>query len=921
MRPVELTVSAFGPYAGEMTLAMDTLGESGLYLITGDTGAGKTTIFDAIAYALYGEPSGNTREANMLRSKYADPATPTFVKLRFLYHGKEYEIRRNPDYERPRLHGTGTTTEKASATLVMPDGTVIAKRVDVDSAVERIMGINREQYRQIAMIAQGDFLRLLLADTRERQGIFRDIFNTRIYQLFGDELKKQASDLKSNRKNLFDSLIKEESRIQSAEESAYREEITLVLEQKKTFEEALDLLSNLLAEDAQIEADIESRMKAADEKMEHLASRITEAESAAETDANILSLEDQRKSDQKKLDKIRSQAETLRREEAGIDPLIRQGQQIESAFPLYDELEEKRQAYSEKTDQMAALQSMLSQREKEMGSAEKSLEKMRAESETLVHAGKQQAELQGEIERNQSELAELEALNRENAAVNENKKGYDLALGEYERAEKQALVDQQKASEMRKHFNAEQAGLMAQALVPGVPCPVCGSLTHPAKAELSIGAPTEQQTEKAEKKAEQSRNTANEKSKEASELKGKYENSLRAFKEHLKKWFGSDEKTSATEQIAARIKELQARDIEMRNELELEKKRQKRFETLSTEIPQREKELKEKQAEVNRIKTDIAAGGSAEASLEERVEALQKQLQYPSKKEAEKESLHIKKLVDQIRKNVKDNADQLATSEQSMAKLCGMLEEMKQRRAQLPVEDLNELKEKKAQLSKARSNLQRQQKAVNARMVTNQSVEQQIKAGLTQLAALDEDIRMVGSLSDTANGTIVGKERVMLETYVQMKYFERILRRANLHMLHMSGGQYELKRRESANNNRSQSGLDLDVLDHYNGTIRSVKTLSGGESFIASLSLALGLSEEVQYTASGIQLDTMYVDEGFGSLDEETLHQAMQALNGLTEGHRLIGIISHVAELRQQIDHQIIVTKEKQGGSRARIVL
>ena len=187
---------------------------------------------------------------------------------------------------------------------------------------------------------------------------------------------------------------------------------------------------------------------------------------------------------------------------------------------------------------------------------------------------------------------------------------------------------------------------------------------------------------------------------------------------------------------------------------------------------------------------------------------------------------------------------------------------------------------------------------------------------------MDEQVNMIAPLSDTVNGTLSGhKQHIMLETFVQMTYFDRILRRANVHLMRMSAGQYELVRRETPEDYRSMSGLDLDVTDHYNGTARSVKTLSGGESFIASLSLALGLSEEIQHTASGIRLDTMFVDEGFGSLDEDTLQQAMRALQGLTEGNRLVGIISHVSELRRAIDRQIVVTKEKSGGSRVEILL
>ena len=228
--------------------------------------------------------------------------------------------------------------------------------------------------------------------------------------------------------------------------------------------------------------------------------------------------------------------------------------------------------------------------------------------------------------------------------------------------------------------------------------------------------------------------------------------------------------------------------------------------------------------------------------------------------------------------------------------------------------------ERRNEIVQKRSALESEFRDLHHRTETNREVLRQIEKQSAAIADVEKRWMMVGPLADTANGNLSGKEKIMLETYVQMAYFDRIIERANTRFMVMSGGQYELKRRREADNNRSQSGLSLDVVDHYNGTERSVKTLSGGESFKASLSLALGLSDEIQASAGGIQLDTMFVDEGFGSLDEESLQQAMRALNGLAEGNRLVGIISHVPELREKIDRQIIVRKDRSGGSRVEVV-
>ena len=235
--------------------------------------------------------------------------------------------------------------------------------------------------------------------------------------------------------------------------------------------------------------------------------------------------------------------------------------------------------------------------------------------------------------------------------------------------------------------------------------------------------------------------------------------------------------------------------------------------------------------------------------------------------------------------------------------------------------DIQAQQQRSDELTRQRSEAAQAQKTIHARLVTNKTALENMQEKAADLEKLEKRYTWVRALSNTVNGNLAGKEKVALETYIQMTFFDRILQRANVRLLVMSGGQYELKRRREAENNRSQSGLELDVIDHYNGSQRSVKSLSGGESFKASLSLALGLSDEIQSAAGGIRLDTMFVDEGFGSLDEESLQQAIRALTGLTEGNRLVGIISHVAELKEKIDKQIVVTKDKSGGSRVEILV
>ena len=296
-------------------------------------------------------------------------------------------------------------------------------------------------------------------------------------------------------------------------------------------------------------------------------------------------------------------------------------------------------------------------------------------------------------------------------------------------------------------------------------------------------------------------------------------------------------------------------------------------------------------------------------------------MKFKSKKEAEETVKHLKNGI-QLHKNALEKVEtEYADLEKELAGLKGKIDQLKKQLESKEDIDTEKLLEEKNALTEKKTELTEKSETISTRIYTNNRAKENISKKATELTTIEEKWTWVKALSNTANGNISGKEKIMLETYIQATFFDRIIDRANTRLMVMSGGQYELIRRQEASNYRSQSGLELDVKDHYNGSIRNVKTLSGGESFKASLSLALGLSDEIQSNAGGIKLDTMFVDEGFGSLDEESLQQAIKALADLSEGNRLVGIISHVAELKERIDKQVIVTKEKTGGSKVTIVI
>jgi exonuclease SbcC len=468
---------------------------------------------------------------------------------------------------------------------------------------------------------------------------------------------------------------------------------------------------------------------------------------------------------------------------------------------------------------------------------------------------------------------------------------------------------------------AEQAGIMAEALVEGEPCPVCGSTSHPHRAHMTAEAPTETQVNQAEETARKADQLAGERSKKAAEKLALYRAEEASLKKQLAELFGEErptdngELTGLQQQLAEELETVRDGIKERDQRLQEEEKRERRKKELERQIPEKETRQQEILGNMTALREAIAVQEARRNEIEKRGKELEAKLDFSSEAQALAKCRQW-----ETERREKENRRKLAEqeynqSEKALTECKARLEQLESQLQEMEPVNQEELQEKKEKMTEEKQLLRQKQQELITRISTNQTAWDHIREKSEELAALDQKWTWVKALSNTANGNIAGKEKIMLETYIQMTYFDRIISRANLRLMMMSGGQYELKRRTSAENNRSQSGLELDVIDHENGTERSVKTLSGGESFQASLSLALGLSDEIQSSAGGIHLDTLFVDEGFGSLDEEALQQAIRALASLTEGNRLVGIISHVSELKLQIDKQLVVTKNRTGSS------
>lgn len=476
---------------------------------------------------------------------------------------------------------------------------------------------------------------------------------------------------------------------------------------------------------------------------------------------------------------------------------------------------------------------------------------------------------------------------------------------------------------MNRAFLDGQAGILAETLQEGTACPVCGSKTHPVPAKRQSGVPTEHELKEARRIADTAMETAANRSKCAGEAGGV----VRAKEENLKRLteeFGEEIKDAEKERLAVLVTNMIVRcktEVDMlgdniaRTEKELLRKKE-----LDDLIPKKEAQGKEAEQKMQSLAEQIAVAKTREEETNKQIKQTAGKLAFESRKQAEAQREELERKIALVQKALLTAEKNYHDCEKTILELQGKIAQLKEMQKEQPLAAAEERKMQKETVTQEKNSVLAKQKTVHLRLETNKRVLASISDKAKALAKLEAKWSWVKALSNTANGNLSGKEKIMLETYIQMTYFDRIIHRANIRFMVMSGGQYELKRREEAGNNRSQSGLELDVIDHYNGSVRSVKTLSGGEAFQASLSLALGLSDEIRSSANGIRLDTMFVDEGFGSLDEESLQQAIRALASLAEGNRLVGIISHVGELKQRIDKQIVVTKDKTGGSRAEIV-
>ncbi len=963
MRPITLEVSAFGPYAEKTVIDFDKMGKEGLYLVAGDTGAGKTSIFDAISYALYGEASGSDRKTDMFRSKYAKPETPTYVELKFECNGEEYTVRRNPTYMRPKLRGEGETTEAASVTLKCPDGEIIDEMNSfrANNRIRETIGVDREQFARIAMIAQGEFRNFLLADSEKRRQIMQKLFNTKNYEAFQEWMKTERKEAAESYRSSKDSVALPAQMITCDKESLYEKKLGKLKEQaneKDTVvpvDKFINLAEKIMAEDEDRQEKLNEEKSRNEKDAENLRKELETRAGIRDAETKVKEYHDKEtalKNKKKDLEKAKKKAEDKNPEITKLGESIAVSREKLKDYSGLVECDNKiKNANKEliiKQDDATKLRTSVKEKEKELKDKKVVVEKYKDAGENLAKAEAEERSCK-ELVNQLKDLKKLvDDIGNQNTKFKNIQSQYLSLQNKTDELSAIAKDKQDEYEQANRLFLDEQAGILATELTEGekkmkkkLPCPVCGSMDHPVLAKSSKKAPSREELEKLKKDAKLAKNNADiskgkceEKSKTAGNEHTKLDGLKKQFNDEAKKYAKKTGKVYAVdENLECKLLEgdIRAKEEDIKKkQAEVEKLREEKalFKKANDTIPEIENSINALTIDNQKISDRITELKTQIQSLEDKKNDLKEGLEFENKEDAE-EAIHgLEEKKTKLKKALDDATEAFNDNERELSGISGQIKEQKKLGEELKAK-LNpdyadssdeELAEKADGLQGQNEDIEKRLTDISGRSNTNQTATKALKKNAKDMEKAEVRFTWIKELSDTVNGNLSLKDKIKLETYVQMIYFERVLEKASLRFLEMSGGQYEFILREEPGNKKSQGGLDINIKDHYNGTERDVKTLSGGESFLASLSLALGLSDEVQSESGGVCIESMFIDEGFGSLDSGALTKAIDVLDKLAQNNTLIGIISHVAELKDRINRQIVVKKNKDGGSKVDVI-
>lgn len=875
MKPIQLVLSAFGPYVERTVIDFSALGEEGLFLITGDTGAGKTTIFDAISFALYGEASGGKekRKSKSFHSDYVSDQTETYVELTFRHRGETWWIRRNLEYQRPakkKKDGMETTTRQAADAQMRNEdtGEEILRMDDVNRRVRELLGLTQDQFTQTVMIAQGDFLKILTASSDDRKKLFRDLFHTNLYVDLQSRLQEKNRACADEQKALEQVILSAEGKIDPEAEFAEREILLSYCGQIQYTDALCALLARLIEQEKAAQEQARAQKKEAADQIGALIAAVTEGE---RVNRDFADWESKRArlaaltAGQGKIDAQRASLAAARR-----------AQQLETDEALM------RRTRRDMDAQRAALsdaQAALEQAEKALPEAEtrmKEAESRGGEIHALLAQAKQMEDclpVLGEVERLKAAL--------------------DTQKRELQRLTEASSRAQVAYTAAQNSYYLSQAGLLARELKAGQPCPVCGSTAHPCPAQITPETVTRQALEQ----AAQRRETA------------------------------EKAQSDAATRLAANRAALDEREDRLRAlKIEADETRQRlaaRIDAAHRAAADRQREIDEARSAYQALDKRKTATQSAVDAAQKQLAALEEDLRAQTEAFEQKRTAHGFEDEASYRLAKRTNADierldrEIRNFDEQKRTLAAQSRELEEKLSGRQKTDLTALQNRRAAALDRQAKAENAEKAMLRKLTLHESAEREIRQANAAIQKKRGKWQIIQELYTCCAGIAAGNPRAKLtfEAYVQQYYFRFVVAAANKRLTRLTDGMFTLRVMREAANRVSQSGLDLEVLDRSTGQARDVSTLSGGESFLASLALALGLSDAVQSQSGQIRMDEMFIDEGFGSLDENALRSSIDVLLELADGKRLIGIISHVQELEERIDKQIVVTKTPNGST------
>ena len=867
MKPLKLTLSAFGPYAGRTTIDFSRLCENGIFLITGDTGAGKTTIFDAISFALYGEGSGGKerRASKSFRSDYAARDTETYVELEFRHRQHTYRLKRNPVYLRQSRRGDDLVEQKAAAELTELDtGECWTGTDEVKDRAQELIGLTQDQFAQTVMIAQGDFLKILNARSEDRKKLFQQLFNTSLYADLQKKAKEKCSAAAQLQKELDLRIVTEAGKISPEPEFPDRERLKQYQTDAKYADQLLETLRGLYAYETRLKKEADGQWETLDGQLKTLTAALADGR-------NLNQRFDELGQWQKELDGLLQKQSTVEERKTALSA-ARKAQLLEPV----DQLRRRNRQSLEAEKTQAA---RLAQEKKAQAERLPALEETAKQAREQLPLAEENAQLVKRLEsclqlleKRQKDALELERLNCLQTK----------ALEDSDRAEREYLA-------VRQAYYRSQSGLLARSLREGEPCPVCGSIHHPAPAALQEGGATQEQFQA----ADDQRKLLEQQVQKISSRTAAARAALETLQRTLQSEGIGEEDTEQS--VRRRMKEADAAARKIRETAEqTENQRQQcqsRLERAAALLEASLKKAGELEEEAARLEQEFAEGLARqgfEAEADYRAACL------PAE-EAERLDAAIRRY-EEAKKSLNDRIGERETQLKGRVRA-----------------DIEALLQQQKNLTEQYRQAQERSRSCDRRLTLHQEAGKAIRRAAEQKKAHAEEWAVLDDLYRAMSGQLSQKVKITFETYVQQYYFKQVVAAANKRLTRMTDGMFVLRLKEEARDRRSQSGLDLDVLDRATGQWRDVSTLSGGESFLASLSLALGLSDVVQSESGGVRLEAMFIDEGFGTLDENALRNAMALLSSLADGDRMIGVISHMPELRERIDKKIVVHKKLTG--------